>query len=188
MLGNGYRENRKGKIPAIDCALFLAKIIHTDLVVANASAWQLWNVYEPGSPDYDTRYYLIALQTNEANSEGEFFVTKNLWAMGHYSRFIRPGMQRLIIERDDNMSDEQSSQDLMCSAFGDKKGNQVMVFVNYSDEFRTVSCNIPGPRSKKKMMIYTTTAGKDKNMLPAKVPDLNNIKIEPRSINTVVIL
>lgn len=48
MLGDGYREKKKGRIPAIDCALFLAKMIHTDLTSADAAAWQLWNVYEPG--------------------------------------------------------------------------------------------------------------------------------------------
>jgi O-glycosyl hydrolase len=187
MLGTGYKENKQGKIPAIDCALFLAKMIHTDLTVANAAAWQLWNVYEPGSADFDTRYYLIALQTNDSNSSGTFKVTKNLWAMGHFSRFIRPGMKRLIPDRDDQLSEEQSSRDLMCSAFSDGKGKTVIVVINYTYESRTVNCDLKGGNKRRSKKIYTTTSDQDINMKPGLVPDLNEITIKPRSINTIVI-
>lgn len=91
MLADGYREGKTGRIPAIDCALFLSKVIHDDLAYGNASAWQLWNSWEPGNPDFDTRYYLIALKAaNKEYTDGTVTATKNLWALGHYSRFIRP--------------------------------------------------------------------------------------------------
>jgi O-glycosyl hydrolase len=187
MLGNGYKENKQGKIPAMDCALFLAKMVHTDLTVANAAAWQLWNVYEPGSADFDTRYYLIALQTNDSNNRGSFKVTKNLWAMGHYSRFIRPGMQRLVLERDDHLTDEQSSGNVMCSAFSDGKGKTVIILINYTNETRTVNCNIKGARKYRSHTIYTTTAEPEVNMKPGPIADPGQINLRPRSINTIVL-
>jgi O-glycosyl hydrolase len=187
MLGTGYKENRKGKIPAIDCALFLAKMIHTDLTVADAAAWQLWNVYEPGSADFDTRYYLIALQTNDSNNRGTFKVTKNLWAMGHYSRFIRPGMKRLMTNRNDQLTDEQSSRDLMCSAFTDGNGKTVIVIINYTYESRTVNCDLKGGNKRRSKKIYTTTSDQDTNMKPGLVSDLSAINLKPRSINTIVV-
>ena len=171
----------------MDCALFLAKIIHTDLAVANAAAWQLWNVYEPGSADFDTRYYLIALQTNDSNTSGSFKVTKNLWSMGHYSRFIRPGMKRLVIERDDQLTDEESSADVMCSAYTDGKDKTVIVTINYLDEPRTINCKIRGGRKYKSLTIYTTTADPSVNMKPAAVSDLSRVVLAPRSINTIVL-
>jgi O-glycosyl hydrolase len=187
MLGNGYKENKPGRIPAMDCALFLAKMIHTDLTVANAAAWQLWNVYEPGSADFDTRYYLIALQTNDSNNDGSFKVTKNLWAMGHYSRFIRPGMKRLVPERDDDLTDEQSSRDLMCSAFSDGKGKVVMVLINYTNESKTVNCRIKGSTKFRSKTIYTTTGDPEVNMKPGPIADPAEIKLQPRSINTIIL-
>jgi len=185
MLGDGYRERKTGKIPAMDCALFLAKMIHTDLTVANAAAWQLWNVYEPGDPDFNTRYYLIALKTNDSNTNGTFKVTKNLWAMGHYSRFIRPGMKRVAIDRNDGLTDVQTSQGLMSSAFCDDKGKTVIVLINYSGQIHKINCSIKGRKKIRASKMYTTTA--DTNMKPAIVRDLKNVTLQPRSINTIII-
>jgi O-glycosyl hydrolase len=187
MLGTGYKENKPGKIPAIDCALFLAKMIHTDLTVANAAAWQLWNVYEPGSAEFDTRYYLIALQTNDSNSRGTFKATKNLWAMGHYSLFIRPGMKRLKSDRDDHLTEEQSSRDLMCSAFTDGNGKTVIVIINYTNESRTVNFDLKGKKKRRSKKIYTTTSDQYTNMKPGLVSDLSAINLQARSINTIVV-
>ena len=39
MLGNGYRDGKTGRLSPIDYALFLAKIIHHDFVIGNATAW-----------------------------------------------------------------------------------------------------------------------------------------------------
>jgi O-glycosyl hydrolase len=187
MLGNGYKEGKTGRIPAMDCALFLAKMIHTDLTVANAAAWQLWNVYEPGSAAFDTRYYLIALSSNDSNTAGNFTITKNLWAFGHFSRFIRPGMTRINVLRSDGLSEEEASQDLMCSAYANAKGGVVLVLINYSEKAKTVDCSIPGKKTSGKARIYTTTGAADINMKPAWVSALSRIELMPRSINTIVI-
>ncbi|RYY12454.1 MAG: beta-glycosidase, partial [Chitinophagaceae bacterium] len=181
MLGDGFREQKKGKIPAMDCALFLAKVIHTDLVVANAAAWQLWNVYEPGDADFNTRYYVIALRSNDSNTAGSFRVTKNLWALGHYSRFIRPGMQRLDISRSDKSDHVEASSNLMVSAFKDKKGRYVMVLINYTDKPLTVDCTI-GKKKSRGATLYTTTAADDMNMQPTVPPDLHKLSLAARSI------
>jgi O-glycosyl hydrolase len=187
MLGNGYREGKKGRIPAMDCALFLAKMIHTDLTVANATAWQLWNAYEPGSAEFDTRYYLIALNSNDSNTVGTFKVTKNLWAFGHFSRFIRPGMTRINVSANDGLSEEAASQDLMSSAYLKTDGGIVMVLINYSDKVKSVDCSIAGKRKSKTATMYSTTAEADVNMKPSTIPALTNLKLAPRSVNTLII-
>jgi hypothetical protein len=96
ILGEGYKEGAKTGRSAMDCALFLAKVIHTDFTSGNATAWHYWNSYEPGRADSDTRYYLIALNPQRATGNSKLFtVTKNLWALGHYSLLVRPGMLRV---------------------------------------------------------------------------------------------
>jgi O-glycosyl hydrolase len=187
MLGNGYKEKKEGRIPAIDCALFLAKMIHTDLTVANATAWQLWNAYEPGSAEFDTRYYLIALKTNDSNTMGTFTATKNLWAMGHYSRFIRPGMKRVSVSRNDNLSEEAASADVMCSAYTDRKGRVVIVIINYSQILRNIDCTIAGNYTSKRWQLYTTTKDAGVDMKPRDASDLHKLALPPRSINTIVV-
>ena len=184
MLGDGYKEGNAGKRSAMDCALFLAKVIHTDFAVANARAWHFWNAWEPGSADSDTRYYLLALQNNKDNTEGSFSTTKNLWALGHYSRFVRPGMKRIVTQRSDSLSDVKAAKDIMLSAFANGK-QWVIVAINYTGNERVIS--LKGIEKFKQAKQYITTAAKDENMKMQLLLSTHNIKLKPRSINTIVI-
>ncbi len=186
MLGDGYKEGAKGKISAMDCALFLSKIIHHDLTVANATAWHLWNSWEPGDATADTRYYMIALKNNAANTEGDFTITKNLWALGHYSRFIRPGMNRIETSRSDMLSNIQSAQDIMLSAYTDNK-KLVVVCINYSTSEKEISLAMPGFKKPKKVDQYLSTANADENMKYNALKNVDKIKLPARSIATFVI-
>ncbi|MVN22550.1 glycoside hydrolase [Mucilaginibacter arboris] len=186
MLGNGYKEGAKGKISAIDCALFLSKMIYHDLAVANATAWHLWNSWEPSNADFDTRYCLLALKINAANTEGDFTITKNLWALGHYSRFIRPGMQRIVIERSDGLNDIQAAQNIMLSAFTDQQ-KIVVVAVNYTQASKELNLEIPGVKKVKSIRQYVTTAKADDNMKPYVLSSIKKVVLQPRSIVTIVV-
>jgi len=186
MLGDGYKEGRKGRISAIDCALFLSKIIYHDLVIANATAWQLWNVWEPGNPQFDTRYYLIALKSNPLNTEGDFTITKNLWSLGHFSRFIRPGMQRIVTSRGDGLSDIQAAQDVMLSAFGSRT-QTVIVAINYTSAHRTITLDLKGIKKLRLIKQFVTTADASDNLKPYPLNTIDNITLKPRSLVTIVI-
>jgi len=188
MLADGYKEGKKGKIPAMDCALFLSKVIHDDLVYGKAVAWQLWNSWEPGSAEFDTRYYVIALTpANKEYTDGTITMTKNLWALGHYSRFVRPGMHLLNISRNDKLTDEKIAQDVMVSAFANEK-QMVLVAINYTSETRILKPEISNFKSGKTFDEYLTTAEKDVNMKFTKRKDLKNgVALPPRSITTYVL-
>lgn len=187
MLADGYREGKTGRIPAIDCALFLSKVIHDDLVYGNAAAWQLWNSWEPGNPDFDTRYYLIALApTSREYVDGSITATKNLWALGHYSRFIRPGMHRLNISRNDKLTREQIAQDLMVSAYANEK-QVVLVAINYGNEERVLRPEVSGLKVKR-AEVYLTTGEKGVDMKREKVGSIKDgVKIPGRGISTLII-
>ena len=187
MLADGFREGTKGKRSAIDCALFLAKVIHNDLVVGNASAWQLWNSYEPGSPDFDTRYFLVALKPNEKHTDGEYFQTKGLWSFGNFSRFIRPGMQRINVDRSDKLTDLQAAQEVMLSAYTDNKGKAVVVAINYSGVQKTVKLDLKNLAKANKVKRYVTSAAEDDNLKPYPQQNLKDAFILPaRSVTTMV--
>ncbi|KAA0990988.1 glycoside hydrolase [Dyadobacter aurulentus] len=188
MLADGYNEGKKGRIPAIDCALFLSKVIHDDLVYGNAAAWQLWNSWEPGSADFDTRYYVIALKpANKEYTDGEVTSTKNLWALGHYSRFIRPGMQRMEIGRNDNLTPVQIAQDVMVTAYSNEK-QVVLVAINYTGNPRDLKLDLTGFKLKKEFESYTTTAEKGVDMRFGKSKDWSKgIAVPARGLVTVVL-
>ncbi|MCC9169161.1 glycoside hydrolase [Pontibacter harenae] len=189
MLGDGFREGIKGRRSAMDCALFLAKLIHQDLTVGNAAAWQFWNAYEPVNANVDTRYYLIALQPDKDFKNGNFSETKNLWALGHYSLFIRPGMHRVMTHRSDGLQAVEAAQKLMVSAFADGAGKKVvLVAVNYENEAQALKLDMKNFPKARTFKSYVTTASSDDNMkaMPAqKVKD--GVTLPPRSITTIVI-
>lgn len=187
MLADGYKEGTKERRTAIDCALFLAKMIHTDLTVANACAWHLWNSYEPGSPGFDTRYYLIALNPNDTHTDGEYYQTKGLWAMGNYSRFIRPGMQRINTTRSDNMDDLTASQHIMLSAYTNDK-QLTIVAINYTSEPRDIRLDIKNFGKIKTVQKYLTSAAEGDNLKAYPLPGIKkNIPLPARSVTTIVL-
>ncbi len=186
MLSDGFREGTGEKRSAMDCALFLSKVIHFDLTRANASAWQFWNTLEPGSPEFDTRYYFIALDPNKAYTNGDFHPVKTLWAMGHYSYFIAPGMKRVGLSG--KLEPKDAAQNLMASAYLDPQTDKIaMVLINYSQEDATV--NIKGEQYEAYTSYehYLTTQEDDTNM--KKVQEGNvpqQIHLPKRSISTLV--
>lgn len=189
LLGNGYRDGKRRGISEMDHALFLAKVIHHDLVLGQATAWHFWNAYEPGRANRP-RYYLIALSPNRDGIDGDFTATKNLWALGHYSRFVRPGMKRLVIRRSDNLTDLQAARKLMISAFvRDKTGTAAVVIINYQDTEIQVKLNLqdfPASAAKSKATQYVTTEDPDENMKARPMDSLDGpVTCPPRSVTTV---
>ena len=188
MLADGFREGVKGRRSAMDCGLFLAKIIHQDLTVGNAAAWQFWNAFEPGRPDFDTRYYLIALQPNPTHTDGSFAQTKNLWALGHYSLFVRPGMHRLQTTRSDKLDALADAQEVMVSAYANEKGKLVVVAINYQPEERDLQLQLKNFKRQDTYKRFLTTAAPDDNLKAYPAGKLKSgIKLPPRSITTLEI-
>jgi O-glycosyl hydrolase len=186
MLGDGYKEGSKERRSSMDCALFLAKIIHHDFTVANATAWHFWNAWEPGRADMETRYNLIALRNVTDPRAADYTITKNLWALGHYSRFVQPGMQRIITERNDTLSLLQQAQDIMLSAFA-SESKLTVVIINYTSSARTIELKIPGTKKIKQVQRYSTSAEKGEDMKTSSIKSLDKVELQPRSITTLVV-
>jgi O-glycosyl hydrolase len=187
MLGDGFREGTGKKRTAMDCALFLAKVINRDLTIGNAQAWQFWNAYEPGSADENTRYYLIALHPNDTYTDGDFTPTKNLWALGNYSRFVRPGMQRVYVERSDGLTDAQTGQDIMASAFTNKQKQLVIVLINYTNMNRELQLNLKNFKLTKQYKTYITSADAADNMKASVINSRQSTLVKARSVTTIVL-
>jgi O-glycosyl hydrolase len=188
MLADGFKDGHKGPRSDMDCALFLSKVIHNDLTVGNATAWQFWNAYEPGPSKVDTRYYLIALEPEPDFKNGKFSVTKNLWAMGHYSRFIRPGMTRISTQRNGDTT-SNTGKNLMLSSYLDRNGDLVTVAINYGTMPLNLQLELKNASKKyRKLSRYITTAAEGVNMKPESAIKLKDlISLPPRSISTIVI-
>lgn len=94
----------------MDLSLAMSKVIHHDLVTANISSWCYWTSGEAERWGQLNRFYLIRLipgggDYGDMAEDGTYSASKNLWVLGNYSLFIRPGYQRvdLNIPNSDNL-------------------------------------------------------------------------------------
>jgi hypothetical protein len=124
-----------GKDLTMKTALYIARVIHHDLVYANASAWQWWLAVT----NSDYKDGLIYAKPDQSKLDGTFTDSKLMWALGNYSRFIRPGAVRLGITafNSKGKAAEEGDTDpyaLMISAYQNSNGTPVVVVINYQNE------------------------------------------------------
>jgi O-glycosyl hydrolase len=122
ILGDNDGEIKgEGRNLGIDPAIYIARVIHADLVVAQASAWHWWLAISP----YDYKDGLIYIDHNK--EDGQYYESKMLWALGNYSRFIRPGFQRIAM----TLKDETATPGLLFSGYKESDtGELVFVLIN----------------------------------------------------------
>lgn len=173
--GGGYDRTMK-------TALYVARIIHHDLVYANASAWQWWRAVGGDYKDGLLRAY-----PDTSNPEGNVVDSKLLWVLGNYSRFIRPGAVRLEMDACDgenNIIPEGATDvnGVMCSAYRNTDGKYVVVAINYSAEDKPFSFRLSDGKISS-WKIFRTSDVEGENLKP--VSSFRNILLS-RSVTTFV--
>ncbi|MFO8002487.1 MAG: glycoside hydrolase [Marinilabilia sp.] len=177
-------------------ALYVARVIHFDITLANASSWSWWTALSQG----DYKDGLIYIDngdgptmdpsdpaSEEVKTDGEYHESKLMWALGNYSRFVRPGMVRVKAGFSVPQSEEVQASKVMLSAFKDPADEKlVMVFINYSQNDKQM--NISGLNDNFSIEgdafdSYTTSESQNlgKGEMPA-----DDISIGARSVVTLV--
>ncbi|HUS74361.1 MAG TPA: glycoside hydrolase [Sedimentisphaerales bacterium] len=180
-----HRDYGLGRDLGIDPALWITRIIHHDMTVGSATGWQWWLAVS--QCDYkDGLVYIDKSQT-----DGNYYESKMLWGMGNFSRFIRPGMQRVAVHRSDNATPRDTVKDLMVSAYYksyDDDDIVVVVFVNWAYEDKPVQLNFLGAEISSLIPYVTKGYFYNQDNLTAYnllAPD-STIAIPARSIVTIV--
>jgi hypothetical protein len=153
-------------------ALYVAKVIHSDIHDANATSWSWWLAVSAN--DFkDGLIYTFNGGTkgeNDANKfDAELYDSKTLWALGNYARFVRPGMKRIEVSLE--------QPDCLITGFKDKD-SLVFVLINSGNEFEL---NLP---EKQVTKTYTTSENQNLTYLPARN---GRIHCPASSIMTIVI-
>ena len=161
LLGNGYRNGYPSShvLSEMECALSLAKVIMADLNILNTTGWQWWTTFEKGKHGGETRYCLVEAITKSDNTDGIYHLNKLFYTFGNFSHFIRPGMERLEINRSDNLTSLQETSDLMLSVYSNGDEDKlVLVGVNASNEAKEVNLNLKNSSGKilKNKALYLT--------------------------------
>lgn len=120
---------------------------------------------------------------DESNADikqgGILTADKNLWVLGNYSRFIRPGYQRVQVEGADELNG------LMGTAWlSPDSATLVAVFVNMDKGSREVSLSLEG-FDVEEVNTYVTDKSHNLQLDPDQ-KDATSLKLPSRSVVTVV--
>lgn len=173
-----------------DVALFMAKMIYSDIVFAGANSWSYWTAMDVERWNHKDRFLLVALAPGATEFEkdtidkypitasGAVMDYPTLWALGNYSLFVRPGFKRIHIEGVDDLNG------LMGTAYLSPNENQIVaVYVNLgsnSAELQAAFADDSRPMEIKRYLTDETH-----NMSFVSAPG-ESFTIPPRSIYTVV--
>ena len=186
MLGDGYSEfPGYENSTEMDIALVMDKVIHNDLTVGQMTSWSFWTSMDVSRWGQLNRFMLIdftpagGTYSIHLEDEGSYKADANLWVLGNYSRFIRPGYQRV----DFNVPAE--SRTFFGSAYISPEQDRLVVVVsNLSDS--AVKCRLSlKDLQPKAVTSYTTTL--KKHLQPQQLtPSVNEYELDASSVTTLV--
>ena len=167
-------------------ALYVARIIHHDIVYAGARSWQWWRAVGGDYKDGLLREF-----GNRDGNQGRVVDSKLLWALGNYSRFVRPDAVRMGITATDASGHtveegDTDNQGIMCTAYRNADGSWVMVVLNYAPEDRNITFHVDD-RKVRQWQPYLTAEGEGNDLRPlGKVRNGKPAVIPARSLVTFV--
>lgn len=180
------------KASYMDIALYMAKVIHADLTIANCSSWSYWTAMSQEAYAQKNRFYLLRLNAkgdygNESYGKltagGTVTDSKTLWVLGNYSRFVRPGYKRIDMSFDNS----GTLSGLMGSAYlSPQADTAVCVFVNYGGMRPQFSFKVDGHEVTS---IDTYTTGAEGKLKHASLPTSATVTLNmrPKTVTTVVL-
>ncbi|WP_375446044.1 glycoside hydrolase [uncultured Fibrella sp.] len=164
-------------------ALYVARVIHADLTVANATSWQWWlalsaSNYKDG---------LIYVENNgkmgenaQNQRDGDILSSKTMWALGNFARFVRPGMVRIGLQTN---AAQPSGSDPLVSAYRSADKKQLVIVVINPGEARSIQLASVKSRANQ-VDLYETT---ETVSLGKRTASTTNLTLSARSVSTLVI-
>lgn len=167
----------------MDISLAMAKVMHQDLATANVSSWSYWTAASMEVYSQKNRFWLIRLipeggDYGDIEGNGTFSAGKNLWVLGNYSLFVRPGFQRI-----DLTVPNQNNKFFGTAYLSPEKDKLVIVYTNCTKESIKIENTFENLANEVvDYEQYTTSAAKDLR----REPNYQKGIIPARSVSTFV--
>ena len=168
-------EGGWGRDLGMTLALNTARLIHLDLTIVEASAWQWWLSVSDG--DYkDGLVYVDDLKA----SKGNIHASKTLWALAQFSRYVRPGYRRIEV----TTASKDPIQSPMVSAYKSPDGKKlVVVLVNTDGDSKPTALAMDGDFTVEG---FRTSDDPVENVRGFKPERVGAYTVPPRSVTTLI--
>ncbi len=176
----------------MDIALYMGKLIHCDLTYGNMASWSYWTSFAQEKWSQKNRFYLLRMNAQGDNNDesygditngGTITDNLNLWVLGNYSRFIRPGYKRIEL----TTNKDEDLNKLLGSAYLSPDGKRVvMVYVNMQSSQNNVRINVEGQTKAKSINVYRTQTTEKLKHVNSVFSLSRLIAIPARSVVTIV--
>ncbi|MBC8768407.1 hypothetical protein H4O18_10410 [Arenibacter sp. BSSL-BM3] len=180
ILENNEEIKGKGRDLGMQTALYVARLIHADLTIANASAWHWWLAMSP----YDFKDGLIYVDKD--TEDGNYYDSKLLWALGNYSRFIRPGAKRVFVDYENINEEGNLRNGVLISAYKNQDKSIVVVVVNQQEKAIDLKLNMAFP-AETRMNSYITNESFNLHKMDQNLSKKNSIEVLGKSVTTLVL-
>lgn len=187
MLGDAPSELAGGNYDMaseMDIALYMSKIIHNDLTVANVTSWSYWTSMSVERYGQKNRFELIKTTpkggeySDDFTQGGTVTPTDNLWVLGNYSLFLRPGYVRVALQH-------QETKDFFGSAWMAPDNSKLVVVYTNMNKTKGVTLNASfSGLDPKIVQVYTTS--EKKHLKYERFNPKDNVFLDPASVTTIV--
>lgn len=166
-----------------DIAQYMSRVIHNDITVAGCASWSYWTAMSVERWGQKNRFELIKTTpvggeySDDFKQGGSVAANPNLWVLGNYSLFVRPGYKRVDLTLNE-------SKDFFGSAYMSPEGNKLVIVLTNYDKTNGITVDMPRPDGTKAVFTYTSTA--EKNLIQARFNLNDKVFIDPASVTTIV--
>lgn len=123
-------EMENGIDMGMDSALTLAKTVHEDMTILSVASWQHWLAVSK----YDYRDGLVYVD----QASKKYRPAKRMWSLGNYSKFIKPGYQRINLDIYPKGEANQDGKVLASAYFSPKEDKTIIVAINESQQEKPI--------------------------------------------------
>jgi O-glycosyl hydrolase len=162
-------QMKGGRDDGMESALALANEIMDDLTIGKVSSWQCWIAVSK----YNYHDGLIYVD----DTAKTFQTTKRLWAMGNFSKFIRPGFRQ--VQTAHNLQEVK-----LFAAQSPDESELVLVVINNTKNSVELKLKLPGNLKFDESVSVETSEHHDLRMSPAR-PPTDHYTFAPESVTTV---
>jgi len=172
-------EMVNGSDVTMDSAFHLAEVLQEDLTVLDVVSWQNWVGVAPGG--YRDGLIYVNEQQKKLNP------LKRLWGYGNYSKFIRPGYQRIDVS---GGNEKLTALKPVAFTGTNDAGEEelVLVLINEADENKKILLDIPNGVEYTNVSVYETSETNDLSCIKDEEYKKGNvIEVGKQSITTIIL-